>query len=110
MSQHNDGYGYAYTRARPGVKTEIAKFAKLPQHVQDQIPLLYWLLNEGTPPYKMDHYDSEYTDGPTPVPGETCDNCRFAWENVDRRKLYICSQIRGTIAPKGWCKLWKKWE
>lgn len=108
MSDHNEGYSYAYQRARPGVKAEIRAFAELPQRVQDGTPLLYWLLNEGTPPYKMDRNVSEYTHGPTPVRGEICANCRFAWENVAHRKLYICSQIRGSIAPKGWCKLWNQ--
>jgi len=104
------GYGYAYSRARPGVRAEIRKFIEQPAAVRDETPLLYWLLNEGTPPYKMDRFTSEYTDGPTPIPGQRCDNCRFAWENVPKRALYICSQIRVKIAPAGWCKLWATWE
>lgn len=101
-------YEKAGENAQPGVKHDIETWRELPDRVKDRVPLLYYLLGSGTPPYKMSKTDSLYVDEST-TENQTCANCEFAYKKVVRDR-YICSQIRGPIKPKGWCKLWKKGE
>lgn len=76
----------------------------MPAHVKTRLPLLYWLLGDGTPPFKMSKKDSLY--GPSRVTNQRCSNCRFAYQKV-ATGVYICSQITGYIQPPLWCKLWR---
>ncbi len=97
-------YPDAGHNAPPEVQEAIARFHSLPPESKERLPLLYFLLGAGTPPYKMSKEDAQYAEQ-TPVPGQTCDNCEFAYKKVVRDQ-FICSKMRGDIAPKAWCKLW----
>ena len=90
--------------AQPEVKQAVQRFRRLPLVQQENEVLLYWLLGDGTPPYKMSQPDSDYVDMST-VPGQVCGNCDFAFRHVGTGEL-ICSQIRDPIAMEGWCRLW----
>jgi len=98
-------YEEAGRNAPPGVQEEIASFQKLSEGEKAKTPLLYHLLGDSTPAYKMSKEDSEYTDQ-SEVEGQTCENCKFAYQKVVSGK-FICSQISGEITPPGWCRLWK---
>ena len=100
-------YPRAGLRAPPGVQLEIERFRRLPvvspAGDKTQMPLVYFLLGAGTPPYKMSKADSAYQT--RPVGSQRCGNCSSAYQNVVGRE-FICSQIEGTIEPESWCKLW----
>lgn len=97
-------YKEAYEIAPQETKRVIEKFMSLPANVRANKPLLYYVLGSGTPPYKMSKRDSKYVD--VAKGREKCSNCIFTYiKYVDNTP--ICSQIRGTIALGGWCKLWK---
>lgn len=97
-------YKEAYEIAPQETKRAIEKFMSLPANVRANKPLLYYVLGSGTPPYKMSKRDSKYVD--VAKGREKCSNCIFTYiKYVDNTP--ICSQIRGTIALGGWCKLWK---
>lgn len=68
-------------------------------------PLLYWLLQTGTPAYKMSKEESNYTNE-AQDPRYSCATCEFLYTETASGK-HICSQIRGEVEPEGWCKLWK---
>lgn len=97
-------YLEAGKNSRPGVKKEIEKWKKLPAKKRTEIPLLYWLLGSGTPPYKMSKKDSNYRDNPKGK--QKCVNCSFIYHRIASDN-YICSQISGKISPNGWCRLWE---
>lgn len=108
-SSHNTNkYPNAGEDAQPGVKKEIEKFRKLPPEERSKQPLLYWLLGEGTPDFKMAKKDALYTDK-TKVPSQKCSNCMFAYTKVVTSES-ICSQISGKIKPEAWCRLWRSGE
>jgi hypothetical protein len=97
-------YKDAYDKAPEETKRAIEEFMKLPENVRANKPLLYYVLGSGTPPYKMSKKDSKYVD--VAKGRQKCSNCIFTYiKYVDNKP--ICSQIRGTIALGGWCKLWK---
>ena len=91
--------------APKGVRVEIEKWKKLPEKERRNVPLLYYILGSGTPPYKMDPDQADYQEK-SEVQGETCGNCEFAYLKVSN-KTFICSQISGRITPAAWCRLWK---
>lgn len=102
--------GYEYpeaggSKAQPEVKKAVERWRSLPEEERARIPLLYWLLGSGTPPYKMDKADAEYQEGPKGK--QKCGNCLFAYQNATNGR-FICSQVRGHIEPRAWCRLWKK--
>ncbi len=82
----------------------VERFRGLPAGYRDEHVLLWWLLGESTQVFKMSKPDADYREK-TPVRGQTCDNCIFAFKRVVDGK-YICSQMRGFIKPKAWCRLW----
>lgn len=99
-------YQDAGERAPYEVQRAIDRFhMHAPDHVKENVPLLYWLLGSGTPPYKMTREESDYVDV-SPVPTQQCANCVFAYQHVTSGN-FICSQIRGRISPPGWCRLWR---
>lgn len=110
LQEVNDSDAYSYPDAgedaQPGVKADIERWRELPIEERENQPLLYWLLGEGTPDYKMSKDDSEYVDE-SQVEGQTCKNCEFAYHSLSN-DTYICSQISGPIMLDGWCKLWVK--
>ena len=53
--------------------------------------------------YKMGQVDAGY--GAPRVRGQTCGNCEYAFQHVGTGE-YICSQIRDSIRPERWCRLW----
>lgn len=109
-------YPRAGVHAPPGVQDEIVAFHTLPPSAKLTTPLLYFLLGDGTPPYKMDPQDAWYAD--QPVLGQNCGNCPFSYQRVTTGR-YICSQIsnppkrraapKGGILPQGWCRLHPEW-
>ena len=96
-------YEDAGPNARPGVQEEIKNFHRMVQQDKMQLPLLYWLLGSGTPPYKMSKYDTKYTN--KSLGDSKCGNCEYLYYKPARDK-YICSWIRGRIMPEGWCNKW----
>lgn len=105
MKNSKKQYPDAGKNAPEGVQEEIAEYHAMSQEYKDGRPLLYHILGSGTPPYKMSKEDSDYS-ATTPIQGEICGNCIFAYQNVVR-KSFICSQIRGRIKLEAWCRLWK---
>jgi hypothetical protein len=100
-------YPEAGLRAQPEVKAAIRRWRhSVGQGIKQDMPLLYWLLGSGTPPYKMSKRDSHYGPPPHYVSRQRCDNCTFAYVGVTTER-FICSQIEGTIEPKLWCRLWR---
>lgn len=88
--------------APPGVQQEIDRFRSMPPEDRDR-PLLYYLLGEGTPDYKMSKEDAEYQE--EPKGDQKCGNCEFAYKKVVRNQ-FICSKVEGDIKPEAWCKFW----
>lgn len=107
IKEFTDGkneYADARKVARPEIIKVIDKYDELPDSKKDKTPLLYFILNSGTPDFKMSRERAGYvnkTDGK-----QKCSNCRFAYQKVINGKV-ICSQIRGGIDLDGWCKLWE---
>ena len=101
----DDPYADTGQKAPPEVQQAIQRWKDLPEQKKLDTPLLYWLLGSGTPPYKMDKGESQYTNN-SEVEGQTCQNCEFTYLKISNKK-FICSQISGEIKPSGWCKLWK---
>jgi hypothetical protein len=98
-------YKNAGTDAPEGVQAAIEEFDRLPQRVKSELPLLYFLLGSGTPPYKMSSRDAGYVL--RTVDGQNCANCSSAFQHVVTGEL-ICDQIRGEIKPHAWCRLWNR--
>lgn len=101
---HEQRYPEAGDKAQPEVRQAVERFRRLPMAEREDKPLLYWLLGEGTPAFKMSKADSAYQE--SPKNGQKCSNCEFAYKKVVRNQ-YICSQIAGDILPQAWCRLWK---
>jgi len=100
---------YTYPRtpaedAQPEVKDAVRRFREeVDTEEKKNEPLLYWLLGSGTPPYKMEKADADYDV--EPYEGQKCANCEFYYEGVDGQG--VCSQVRGDIGRKHWCRLWQ---
>lgn len=92
-------------KAQPEVVEAVERFRSLPARVRAKLPLLYWLLGAGTPPYKMTREDSDYGAPPPQAAGHVCGNCRFAYARVLTGDV-ICSQIEGRVGWAAWCRLW----
>ena len=97
-----DQYPDAGKKASPEVQKIINDFKKGDKKHE---VLLYHILGDGTPPYKMSKPEAKYADVST-VKGQTCGNCEYAYLKIANKK-YICSQMRGRIETKAWCRLWK---
>jgi hypothetical protein len=97
-----DSYPDAGKSAPPGVKREVAR---LKPRASGKTPLLYLLLGDGTPAYKMSKADAAYVDK-SKAKDQVCGNCRFIFTHPPTGET-ICSQVRGAIKPAGWCRLWK---
>ncbi len=91
--------------AQPEVQHAVRRFQHLPEDLRQNHILLYWLLGSGTPPYKASKPDVDYTDFSS-VLGQECSNCVFAYQRVVTGQ-FICSKMRGTIQPSGWCNRWE---
>lgn len=100
----NYQYPQAGVNAPPGVQQSVAEFRRLPIVAKQSVPLLYWLLGSGTPPYKMSPQDAAYQ--PMPQGEQRCGNCSAAYQHV-KSSTFICDQIRGSIQPQAWCRLWR---
>jgi len=98
-------YPEAGKNAPPGVRLEIERFRALPPEERAKTPLLYHLLGDGTPAYKMTPEDSQYTDL-SQYRGKQCATCQFPYMSM-RSKKFICSQVSNRIKPTGWCRLWR---
>jgi len=105
----NFEYPEAGIDASPGVKQDIQAFRRLPVIQRQGVPLLYYLLGSGTPPYKMDAVESAYQDEPKRVlliAEQNCANCSASYIHA-KSGNWICDQISPFIAPQGWCRLWR---
>jgi len=98
-------YPKAGQNAPQQVQDAIKEFRGLPEAKRKNIPLLYWLLGDSTPAYKMTKEESEYTDE-SEREDQQCGNCKFAYKKLVNGKL-ICSQISGRIQENGYCRFWK---
>ncbi|MHA2020364.1 MAG: high-potential iron-sulfur protein [Candidatus Thorarchaeota archaeon] len=98
-------YEKAKKNAPPGTKESIDRFDQMSDEYKEKTPLLYHVLGESTPAYKMSQADSDYVKT-SKVPSQNCENCIFTYHQP-KRDVYICSQIRGKIRLSGWCRLWK---
>jgi hypothetical protein len=87
-----------------GVQTAISAFRRLPFVVRAATPLLWWLMPDGTPPYKFSKVEAAYQ--PYPQGEQQCSNCRSAYQHVTSGHC-ICDQMRGTILPEAWCRVWR---
>lgn len=96
-------YPQAGKNASAGARQSIQQFHRLPVVQKQQVPLLYFLLGSGTPPYKMSPADASYQN--QPMGQQRCGNCIHAYQHV-KSQTFICDQIRGGIQPQGWCRLW----
>ncbi len=94
--------------AQPEVVAAVDRYRALPVAYADKadVPLLYWLLGQGTNALKMDPVDALYGDPPPRSP-QRCENCSSAYQQVTTGAL-ICSQISGYIEPQLWCRLWNE--
>lgn len=92
-------------KAQPEVVEAVERFRTLPARVRARLPLVYWLLGDGTPPYKMSKDDSAYGAPPPQAKGQVCGNCRFAYVRILTGDI-ICSQIEGRVGWGAWCRLW----
>ena len=101
---HGRRYEDAGENAPLLVQQVIAQFRTLAEEERADKPLLYWLLGSATPPYKESKADAAYV-AVSQVPGQDCENCRFAYENIKSGRL-ICSLIDGYIHLSGWCLRW----
>lgn len=108
-------YRAAGKNAPERIKAIIEEFRKLPPEERAKTPLLYWMLGEGTPNYKMSKGDSHYVDV-SKIKGQMCQNCKFLYKRMDGEK-FICSQVNendspseGEIKLAGWCQRWKTME
>ena len=100
-------YPQAGETAQPEIQAAIARFRELPEAERAEIPLLWWLLGDGSQPYKMSKPDSNYVDHSRSR--QQCQGCLHAYYRV-ADEAFICSVIRGIIEPKGWCRLWEPME
>ena len=101
----NYKYPNAGKKAPKEVKKAIKNFHNESKYLKNKKPLLYYLLGDGTSPYKMSKFDSNYQNEPKEK--QKCENCKFLYYQP-LRENYICSQIRGKVEPEGWCRLWKQ--
>jgi hypothetical protein len=97
-------YPHAGDNAQPEVKEAIERFLSLSEKERAKMPLLYWLLGEGTPNYKVSAKDSEYTDV-SKDKKHTCANCEWFFLKVANHKG-ICSKIEPYVKAEGWCNRW----
>lgn len=93
-------------QAPPEVVEAVDRFRELPDDERAALPLLYWLLGDGTPPYKMGKEESRYGAPPPTAQGRICGNCRYGYARVINGQL-LCSQIEGEIGWGAWCRLWR---
>ena len=100
----NHLYPDAGKRAVPEVREAIARFRKMPKAARAMVPLRFWLLGTGTPDFKMEKVDAQYTEDKTGK--QTCGNCEYAYKTAQGD--FICSWVRGEIRPQDWCKYWIK--
>jgi hypothetical protein len=91
-------------QAPPEVVEAVERFRDLPAPTRARIPLLYWLLGSGTPPYKMSQESVDYGAPPADQRGHICGNCRFGYARLINGQL-LCSQMEGEITWDAWCRL-----
>jgi len=106
-------YPDAGENAPQGVKDEIEAFRKLSPEERSEKPLLYHLLGDSTPPYKMRKEAVDYTDDVKTAKdakdGERCGTCAY-WYKRMATGQNICSIMSGEIKTEGWCNRWTPME
>lgn len=109
---NDDSDTFSYSEARkinkPWIQEAIVEYDKLSREEKEKIPLLYYILGDSTPTFKMSKEDARYTDKSN-ISNQACATCEFIYLKLANKK-HICSQIRGHIKLSGWCRLWKKAE
>jgi len=105
-----EGEDFQYPRAggekaQPEVQEAVERFRNLPRDERAKMPLLYWLLGAGTPPYKIAKADCDYKKV-TDIPEQTCGNCEYYYYKPSK-DIYICSHVEGEVKPDAWCNRWR---
>jgi len=98
-------YAGAGAKAPRAVQEAIQEYRALPEDERVETPLLYWLLGDGTPPFKMTKVEAGYIDD-SPY-NQNCGNCTHAYTHVTSG-IAICDQMRGVIEPQAWCRVWSE--
>jgi hypothetical protein len=96
-------YRGAVERSPKWIRIAFSIFLRLPNKLVLNTPFLYFVLGQGTPAFKMEQNTADY--GLSQVHGQSCGNCIYSYTNNVEEKN-ICSQIRGQIHGRMWCKLW----
>lgn len=85
------------------IRIAFKSYLAMPNKFVMNTPFLYFILGNGTQPYKVDKDTVEY--GLSKESGQKCGNCIFSYKNIVEDKN-ICSNVRGVIHSKEWCRLW----
>tara|TARA_Y100000310_G_C20543474_1_gene744458 strand:- start:661 stop:1020 length:360 start_codon:yes stop_codon:yes gene_type:complete len=94
-------------RTPPEVQAAIKRFRSLPLRERVKRPLLYWLLGDGTPPFKLTKPEAAYLRvSPFAHLGHICGTCLHAYTHTTTGTM-ICDQMRGVIHNEAWCRLWR---
>lgn len=96
-------YRGAVERSPKWIRVSFKVFLQLPDRFVLNTPFLYFVLGQGTPAFKMEKNTADY--GLSKVNGQSCGNCIYSYKNIVEEKN-ICSQVRGEIHARKWCKLW----
>lgn len=96
-------FGNAGELAPIGVQNEINRYQKLNEEFKNEVPLLSYLIPEGTQPYKMERGRAGYID--RSLKKENCANCNSMYQHSFSGS-YICSRAQGAVRPEGYCRLW----
>ncbi len=99
----SNNYPKAGKNASKHLAHQIKEFRSMSDEERAQMPLLYFILGQGTPAFKMDKRDVDYKKAEGK---ETCGNCFYAYQKVKTGK-YICSWVTGKIRPEDWCNKWR---
>jgi len=95
-----DNYPQAGQGAQPEIHQAIARYRSAPKSWREVNILLWWLLGSGSPPYKQSKPDANYLDK-SPVRGQYCSNCIFAYKRLVTGQL-ICSRMRLFTVSTTW--------
>jgi len=110
IDKQNEEYRYPRVpdeQTQPEVAEAVERWREeVDEETKENVPLLYWLLGTGTPPYKMEKGDADYDT--KPHNDMRCGNCEYYYEGMDGSG--VCSQVRGNIQRSHWCRLWEETE
>lgn len=98
-------YADAPKTAKPWVYEALEHFRTLPEPVRGRHSFWGWMLGpDGTPPWKIDPADIEWTKHP--VKGRQCSNCQRFYTHV-ASGTGLCDAVQGVWGPTWWCDRWE---